>query len=1689
MNNPCVVLNRRPSRRLPILTASILAASAPWIAAANPDVWNNFSGVQQWSVGSNWLDLSAPLTGDPTADLTFGGTTAYTANNDLVGLFLNTLTLNATVAETISGNSLDFRTDDTGAGITQSGSGAFTISAPIIATNPLTLDGNGTGLVSLTGLLSGGGLLTKSGSGTFFLNNPANTYSGGTTITGGVLEISTNVANGSVDLPAAANSVLGNGGAVTINGGELKITQNGTGSILSTAAARPITFGASGGTLNLNGRINNNAAATFSLVLTPGGTTPVVKFNGGPIGISSNVATDGNWALSPSNSLRFSALTGASATTPIIFEVTNGALMDMFNFDSFPGALTLRGVSLGAGGDATGQGTEKNTGRFVWNNGIGTPATYTLNAGIFLEDALQTVSANGLRRIDANITARGTASGHAAQADISGRGTGTAIVAPQAFPLIIGGATNNGRTLTVENGGTVLLDNRNRTDQNNQNGVQVTSLTDILGGGTMKLVQSWTGTGALAPAARPVGYIEFLGDIRGNGTAASESVLEVQVPFRNGSSAVTNTGGATFNAAGAAGADLIVNGSNAGEGGGLRITAVARNTRGFTANNGASTGLAFADTGADNLAKLNGNAANSIAGAARLAALTGSGGYLTIAPSGATFPFPAGGEWSNAVTVGLKVIDSNTTGDDVSLSTGFLHNINVTAGATLNAGGNILGPAVATADLGLIKGTGSITGGVTIAAGATLAPGFSIGTLTVGNITLNGTFQYEATNAPTSDLLIVNGNLTLGGTSALSLPGGNTYATADYTLATYTGALVGTFGIVPALPANFTLDYGTGANSLIKLLYNAPTDIWDGTIDGNWNTTTANWKTLATYADLHKVVIDDTAAGPNTNIVINAGNVSPFSVTVNNGGVYANYSITGSAGNAIIGSGSLTKNGTGTLTLSGPHTYSGGTNVNNGTLKLGASDSLPDVGVVAVAGAGTLDTQANSDTVASLSVDGAVIGTGTLTTAALALGNGATFAANLVLAGDAAKIGAGAGAVVSGGIDLGGGTRTFNVAAGTAPDLTLSGAVSNGSLTKSGNGVMVLGAANPLLTGTTTVNGGTLRTGVAGALPAGGSVSVAAAGTLNLNGIFLSLASLNSSGNVVSGGAALTTTSLSGAGGTIDLGGGAFLFDSGSYAGAFAGAGTTVTKQNAGIATLTGTSTHTGGTFVNGGRLNASGTPGGTLGVTVNAGAVLQFTNTVTGPVHVNAGGTLSTTTGSNPVNGDLFIDGTSAMHLYDEGAPASASDFALGGASPGSPTGTLRGSGNFTLSSNQAGADGGIGLRLRSTIASDYSGTITVGNAAKLELNSNTTGAFSPMGTGKVIVTAGTTNTPGSLLGTYSQIQTRTNVTGTTTYGNNVEITGTGAVNFNVLGAAATTAVMGDLKIGAGQSMFFNKNDAATDRTVAFQTVTLTGGNATFSVYDRNFRDNVTGTTSVGPNVQLGAIGESSPGAGAIFKAQGADTAVGPFPHVTITGLGSYTGLTDIQTGILGISATGSIATSSEIKLSNALSKLDVLAFGAGGYTISPAQKVSGIGDWDGRLVLDGTLAPGNSIGAITGDNLTLDGGGIMQFELSAIDNTSDLLNLSGSFDKGSAGAFLFDFEAGGVSGQTYTLVNFLGTTFAAADFNYTDLGPGLAGTFVVNPNNLQIVVAAVPEPGSIVSLIGGLAVLLGLRRSRRRA
>ena len=137
--------------------------------------------------------------------------------------------------------------------------------------------------------------------------------------------------------------------------------------------------------------------------------------------------------------------------------------------------------------------------------------------------------------------------------------------------------------------------------------------------------------------------------------------------------------------------------------------------------------------------------------------------------------------------------------------------------------------------------------------------------------------------------------------------------------------------------------------------------------------------------------------GPNGSIV---GNVT------NNGTFAINRSDTFTFGGVISGSGAFQQNGTGTTVFTAANTYTGGTIINAGTLRLGPDGSLAPTGALTVNTGGTFDLNSFNQTIGSLAGAGNVtLGAGTLTT-----GNdntSTTFSGAISGTGGLAKIGAG----------------------------------------------------------------------------------------------------------------------------------------------------------------------------------------------------------------------------------------------------------------------------------------------------------------------------------------------------------------------------------------------------------------------------------------------------------------------------------------------------------------------------------------------------------------------------------------------------------------------------------------------------------------------------------------------------------
>src|SRR5262245_38745773 len=84
------------------------------------------------------------------------------------------------------------------------------------------------------------------------------------------------------------------------------------------------------------------------------------------------------------------------------------------------------------------------------------------------------------------------------------------------------------------------------------------------------------------------------------------------------------------------------------------------------------------------------------------------------------------------------------------------------------------------------------------------------------------------------------------------------------------------------------------------------TNTWNGTVNGNWDTTTTNWlvgELPATYSQSNFVIFDDTLAGT-TNVILTT-TLTPGRITVNNS--LSNYVFSGSG--SLGGAGSLIKSG------------------------------------------------------------------------------------------------------------------------------------------------------------------------------------------------------------------------------------------------------------------------------------------------------------------------------------------------------------------------------------------------------------------------------------------------------------------------------------------------------------------------------------------------------------------------------------------------------------------------------------------------------------------------------------------------------------------------------------------------------------------------------------------------------------
>jgi fibronectin-binding autotransporter adhesin len=445
-------------------------------------------------------------------------------------------------------------------------------------------------------------------------------------------------------------------------------------------------------------------------------------------------------------------------------------------------------------------------------------------------------------------------------------------------------------------------------------------------------------------------------------------------------------------------------------------------------------------------------------------------------------------------------------------------------------------------------------------------------TITMGNPTVEGILTFTGTVAPTGNInraialanstvggrinnnsttvpLVFNGNFSASGTSsrAMTLGGTNTGAND------FQNIMVNpTGGVLTVAKADTGAWRLSGANT-----YTGQTNINGGTLNvatiADSGSSNLGLGTLIRIGNTSTTsTLNYTGNGSVTGRTVQVGNNSGTpatgdtgGATINNNGsgalvfTAANFNTTGLTGSlatsrtltlggantganeiqGIIADGlagsmktSVAKSGDGTWKLSGANTYTGTTTINAGTLKLGASNVLPNtavtIGATGTLTTSTLDLNGFSETIGSLTMGrtGTTAGSATAnvvntggSSPVLTLGGALTYNA-----GDVGFLNG--QATISANIDTGGAGRNIIVGdGGAAVDLVISGAVSGaGNLTKTGAGVLQLSGANTN-SGNLIIQDSTVKLGAnnvltdATSINVGNSASVAGA-TFDLNG-------------------------------------------------------------------------------------------------------------------------------------------------------------------------------------------------------------------------------------------------------------------------------------------------------------------------------------------------------------------------------------------------------------------------------------------------------------------------------------------------------------------------------------------------------------------------------------------------------------
>ncbi|ELC5597943.1 autotransporter-associated beta strand repeat-containing protein, partial [Salmonella enterica] len=1099
-------------------------------------------------------------------------------------------------------------------------------------------------------VISGSGQVVKSGDEMLTLSG-ANSYTGGTTISGGTLVVSNVEALGSGDVTDNATLELNTGGDFDNNiGGTGSVVKSGD-KTLTLSGANSYTGGTtiSGGTLvatNVEALGSGDVTDNAVLELNTGGTFDNV------ISGSGQVVKSGDEMLTLSGANSYTGGTTISGGTLVATnvealgsgDVTDNATLELNTGGTFDNVISGSGQVVKSGDDAlTLSGNNSYTGGTLISGGtlvasnvdalgsgdVTDNATLEMNTGGDFDNAISG-SGQVVKSGDETLTLSG-ANSYTGGTTISG---GT-LVANNVEALGTGDVTNNA-TLELNTGGD--FDNAiSGSGQVVKSGDKTLTLsgansysgaTTISGGTLIATHVNALGTGAidnraslLLDASGQFTVTDLTTESGGNTEIGAGSTLQATTLTQKSDSTLTiNLNSNTVD-------PVIHAASQVSLAGTLDITGVGDvldSDPASTDDLDTFTLIASDKTIAGDFEKL--TVAGMDADLADFITVDGR-----IDDTGKQYELTTALTWyadrDDAVTDAHGTFNLTNADGSFAVNT-VLENVDATLdpdSATGWDGTSLIKQGAGTL---ILNAENTYTGGTTISGGTLVAT--NVDALGSGDVTDDATLELN-TGGTFDNAISGSGQVVKSGDKMLTLSGANSYSggtlISDGTLVASNVEALGTGDVTN----DAVLELNTGGD-------------FDNAISGSGQVVKSGDKTL-------------TLSGSNTytgGTLISGGTLVASNVEALGSGDVTNDAVLelntgGDFDNAISGSGQVVKSGDETLTLSGANSYTGGTTISGGTL---VASNVEALGSGDVTDNAVLELNTGGDFDNAISGSGQVVKSGDET---LTLSGTNTYTGGTTISG---------GTLVATSVEaLGTGDVTDDATLELNTGGTFDNAISgSGQVVKSGDDVLTLSGANSY-SGGTLISDGTL---VASNVEALGTGDVTDNATLELNtgGTFDNV--ISGSGQVVKSGD--DTLTLSGSntytGGTlisdgtlvatsVDALGTGDVTDNavlelntgGDFTNNISGSGQVV-KSGDETLTLSGANSYTGGTTISGGTLVASNVEAlGSGDVTDNATLEMNtggdFDNAISGSGQVvKSGDETLTLSGANTYTGGTTING-----------------------------------------------------------------------------------------------------------------------------------------------------------------------------------------------------------------------------------------------------------------------------------------------------------------------------------------------------------------------------------------------------------------------------------------------------------------